>query len=155
MTPPGTCRAVNSTLSRRNEAGQTKKREITVLLLRRTEIQAGSSMSPQICYASNVHEVFDDRPRNLTGEFYGPLLFLPVTVLFFRQTFFFLYFAGILGLRRSKIPGKKEKKEKIPPVNGLGGTHKRRVRTMSIYLKKQRGHLEFCAENMCNLRRCL
>ena len=72
--------------------------------------------------------------------------------------FFFLFFdvASFAKynrvLRRYKISGKKKKKKF---VNGFWQGLIEDVQTARIYLEERRGHFDFYAESMCNLRSCL
>ena len=111
-----------------------------------TRLQTGSSISPQIRSASNVHAVFQAlkfgtlvlRPptQPLTNECF--FLFFPSKIFFFE--------GGIQVLRDPKFPAKKKE------VNSWVGAHRTRAISQGLISKKRRDHLDLSAENMGNLR---
>lgn len=61
---------------------------------------------------------------------------------FFFQKYWFLFFLGCSGFKRSHFPEKKNENN-TPIGNGLEGTHRIRVRTIAISLEKTRGYSDF------------
>ena len=74
-------------------------------------------------------------------------------VCFFRHIYIFFWGGG--GHKRYKNSGDKKRKKRKPHSSTAWQEHRACVRTIRTYLKKWRGQLGFCAENMCNLRNCL